>query len=139
MRTSARFLTATAIIAFAMLAMFATPSAYADTADGVIACVLFAGGMMMYSYARTSAKKKGIDSKLIKLVAVYMLYTGLWEGTAALALTLIIWLATGRKKPVVPILSICIIISLCVGERLFGTSVSAYVGTIAGYLKTFSI
>ena len=36
MRTSARFLTATAIIAFAMLAMFATPSAYADTADGAI-------------------------------------------------------------------------------------------------------
>ena len=127
----------TAILAVWIGALPFVPEMKLYTADGVIACVLIAGGMMMYSYARTSSKKTGIDSKLIKLTAVYLLYTGLWEGVAALAATLIIWLITGRKKPVVPIMSICIIICLCAGERLFGSSVSAYVGTVYGFIKSF--
>jgi leader peptidase (prepilin peptidase)/N-methyltransferase len=134
----------TAILVIWIGALPFIPELNKYTADGVCAAALIAGGMMLVSYAKTSAGKPGIDSGLIKLVAVYLLYTGLWEGLAALLMTVVIGLiAKSSKKDgkvaIVPILSICVIICLCVGDRLFGSALTGYVSAIAGFMRTFSI
>ena len=113
------------------------------TADGVFAAVVICGIMMLVSYSKTSAGKKGLNADLIKIIAVYLLYTGLWKGIAALAMTLVVWFIRKSSKKdnvaVVPILSICIIICLCVGEMLFRNGITGYLSYLSGLVKSFSI
>ena len=107
-------------------------------ADGVIACILYAGAMLVASYIRTQKKKQPIKPELIKLVAVYLLYMGLIEGTIALVLTFIVRkIFKTENKHIVPELSICTIICLCVGEIILGTGATSYINTLVESIRVF--
>lgn len=105
-------------------------------ADGVIACFLYAGAMLLVSYMRTQKKKEGIKPELIKLVAVYLLYMGLIKGTVALVVTFLIT-KFFKTENIVPVMSICTIICLCVGEIVLGANATSYINTLIETIRVF--
>ena len=105
-------------------------------ADGVIACFLYAGAILLVSYMRTQKKKEGIKPELIKLVAVYLLYMGLIKGTVALVVTFLITKIL-KTENIVPVMSICTIICLCVGEIVLGANATSYINTLIETIRVF--
>ena len=107
-------------------------------ADGVIACFVYGGSMLLASYIRTQKKKEKIKPEFIKLVTVYLLYMGLVKGTVALVLTFIVRkIFNSENKHVVPELSICTIICLCVGEIILGAGATSYINTLIESIRVF--
>lgn len=108
-------------------------------ADGVIACFLICGFFLVISYLRTSKGKGGFKPGFIKLMAVYLLYTGLYAGVAFLAVSFILHMFVKPfKKTIVPAMSVCCLIFLCcMTDRMDPTLIHGYIAAVADYIKVF--
>lgn len=108
-------------------------------ADKVIAVFLICGFFLVISYLRTSKGKEPFKPGFIKLMAVYLLYTGLMAGLGTLAAGFILHsLVKPFKKTIVPALSICCLIFMCCMTDRMDTSVLyGYIPAIVEYFRVF--
>lgn len=108
-------------------------------ADKVIACAVICGFFMLVSYLRVSKGKSGLKPELIKLMAVYLLYTGLYAGVGFLAMGFLLHtLVKPFKKTIVPALSVsCLAFMCCMTDRMDCASLYGYITAIADYIKVF--
>ena len=103
--------------------------------DGVIAVILCCGIPALIDAGRES---KNIP--LIRLIAVYLLYTGLIAGALFLLLTFIIrsiYKAAGKKISDVAVLSVCTLFCLVISERLWGCGLHFYISALSDLIRTF--
>ena len=109
--------------------------------DGVIACFLICGFFIVISYLRTSKGKEGFKPGFIKIMAVYLLYTGLIAGVGFLAVAFILHTVVKPfKKTIVPVMSVCCLIFLCcMTDRMDPAIIRGYITAIADYIRVFSI
>ena len=108
-------------------------------ADGVIACFLICGFFIVISYLRTSKGKGGFKPGFIKLMAVYLLFTGLYAGVSFLAVAFILHtFVKPFKKTIVPAMSVCCLIFLCcMTDRMEPSLIHGYITAIADYIRVF--
>lgn len=108
-------------------------------ADKVIVVFLICGFFMLISYLRVSKGKPAIKSELIKLIAVYLLYTGLEAGLAFLAISFLLHtFVKPFKRTIVPALSICCLIFMCcMTDRMDSSVIYGYIPAIADYIRVF--
>lgn len=107
--------------------------------DKIIACTLICGLFMIVSYLRKSKGKEGFKPGFIKLMAVYLLYTGLYAGVAFLAVGFILHsFVKPFKKTIVPALSVtCLIFMCCMTDRMDTSVIYGYITALADYIKVF--
>lgn len=108
-------------------------------ADGVIACLLICGFFMVISYLRTSKGKEGFKPGFIKLMAVYLLFTGLYAGVSFLAVAFILHTVVKPfKKTIVPAMSVCCLVFLCLTtDRMDPSLIHGYITAVADYIRVF--
>ncbi|MBR1797355.1 MAG: prepilin peptidase [Clostridiales bacterium] len=106
-------------------------------ADKVIACALVCGILMLVSYMRSSRGSAPIKPELIKLIAVFLLYTGLIYGLSTVAIAFLLHsFVKPFKKTIVPALSVCTIVFLC-NMDVVKIVPYGYVTTLIDYIKVF--
>ena len=129
----------TAMLVFWIGALPFVPDLKNYILDGVIACFLICGFFIVISYLRTSKGKQGFKPGFIKLMAVYLLYTGLIGGVSFLAVTFILHtFVKPFKKTIVPAMSVCCLIFLCcMTDRMDPAVIHGYIAAIADYIRVF--
>ena len=129
----------TAMLVFWIGALPFVPDLKNYILDGVIACFLICGFFIVISYLRTSKGKAGFKPGFIKLMAVYLLYTGLIGGVSFLAVTFILHtFVKPFKKTIVPAMSVCCLIFLCcMTDRMDPAVIHGYIAAIADYIRVF--
>ena len=129
----------TAMLVFWIGALPFVPDLKNYILDGVIACFLICGFFIVISYLRTSKGKQGFKPGFIKLMAVYLLYTGLIGGVSFLAVTFILHtFVKPFKKTIVPTMSVCCLIFLCcMTDRMDPAVIHGYIAAIADYIRVF--
>ncbi len=107
-------------------------------ADKVAACVVFCGAVMLVSYIRTSKGKDPLKPGFLKLMAVCLLYTGFFGGAGMLILTALL---KGFVKPfkntIVPAMSVCTLVFLCVADLVDTGLLYGYIPAILNYMRVF--
>lgn len=108
-------------------------------ADKVVAVLIFCGFFMIISYLRTSKGKAGFKPGFIKLMAVYLLYTGLYAGAGFLAVTFILHtFVKPFKNTIAPVMSVCCLAFLCcMVERADSSLLYGYIPAIIDYIRVF--
>lgn len=129
----------TAMLVFWIGALPFVPDLKNYILDGVIACFLICGFFIVISYLRTSKGKQGFKPGFIKLMAVYLLYTGLIGGVSFLAVTFILHtFVKPFKKTIVPAMSVCCLVFLCcMTDRMDPAVIHGYIAAIADYIRVF--
>ena len=92
--------------------------------------------------AITKAEEQhGFEPGFIKIMAVYLLYTGLIAGVGFLAVAFILHTVVKPfKKTIVPVMSVCCLIFLCcMTDRMDPAIIRGYITAIADYIRVFSI
>lgn len=108
-------------------------------ADKVVAVFLICGLFMLISYLRVSKGKEPLKTGFIKLMAVYLLYTGLYAGVGFLAVVFILHsFVKPFKKTIVPAMSMCCLLFMCCMVEFTDSSLLyGYIPAIADYIKVF--
>ena len=108
-------------------------------ADKVIAVFLICGLFMVISYLCTSKGKEGFKPGSIKLMAVYLLYTGLYTGICFLVVAFLLHtFVKPFKNTIVPAMSVCCLAFMCcMGEYIDSSLLYGYIPALVNYFKVF--
>ena len=129
----------TAILVIWIGALPFVPDLKLYIADKVVAVFVICGLFMVISYLRTSKGKGGFKPGFIKLMAVYLLYTGLYTGIGFLAVSFLLHtFVKPLKKTIVPVMSVCCLAFMCcMGEHTDSSILYGYIPAIVEYFRVF--